>query len=76
MLCEHVKDVGRSLVTDPERSKDPVEYVQALLDMRDKHEKIITQAWSVSATAGQPNSSNKRSFGQSVAAKLQVIISR
>ncbi|EFJ43865.1 hypothetical protein VOLCADRAFT_83034 [Volvox carteri f. nagariensis] len=44
MLCEHVKDVGRALVTDPERTKDPVEYVQALLDMRDKYEKIITQA--------------------------------
>jgi hypothetical protein len=43
MLCEHVKDVGRSLVTDPERTKDPVEYVQALLDMRDKYETIIVQ---------------------------------
>ncbi|GLC32977.1 Cullin-3A [Pleodorina starrii] len=46
MLCEHVKEVGRALVTDPERTKDPVEYVQALLDMRDKYEKIITQAFS------------------------------
>ena len=43
MLCEHVKEVGRALVSDPERSKDPVEYVQALLDMRDKYERIITQ---------------------------------
>ncbi|KXZ56311.1 hypothetical protein GPECTOR_1g274 [Gonium pectorale] len=46
MLCEHVKEVGRALVTDPERTKDPVEYVQALLDMRDKYEKIVTQAFS------------------------------
>ncbi|GIL75860.1 hypothetical protein Vretimale_5569 [Volvox reticuliferus] len=46
MLCEHIKDVGRGLVTDPERTKEPVEYVQALLDMRDKYEKIITLAFS------------------------------
>ncbi|KAG2450508.1 hypothetical protein HYH02_005009 [Chlamydomonas schloesseri] len=46
MLCEHVKEVGRALVGDPERSKDPVEYVQALLDMRDKYERIIAQAFA------------------------------
>ncbi|GFR47201.1 hypothetical protein Agub_g8881, partial [Astrephomene gubernaculifera] len=46
MMCEHVKDVGKAMVTDPERTKDPVEYVQALLDMRDKYEKIITQAFA------------------------------
>lgn len=43
MMCDYVKDVGRALVTDPERTKDPIEYVQALLDMRDKYERIITQ---------------------------------
>jgi hypothetical protein len=43
MMCEHVKEQGRALVTDSERCKDPVEYVQALLNMRDKYERVITQ---------------------------------
>ncbi|KAG2493302.1 hypothetical protein HYH03_008438 [Edaphochlamys debaryana] len=46
MMCDHVKEVGRALVNDPEKTKDPVEYVQALLDMRDKYERIITQAFA------------------------------
>lgn len=29
---------------DPERAKDPVEFVQRLLEMKDKYDKIITQS--------------------------------
>lgn len=46
MMGEHIKESGRALVQDPEKSKDPVEFVQALLDMRDKYERIIVQAFS------------------------------
>ncbi|MEW5303513.1 MAG: hypothetical protein WDW36_006197 [Sanguina aurantia] len=46
IMSEHVKTAGKALVQDPERTKDPVEFVQSLLDMRDKYDKIITVAFN------------------------------
>ncbi|KAG1678291.1 hypothetical protein FOA52_013912 [Chlamydomonas sp. UWO 241] len=46
LMSEHVKDVGKALVQDPETSKDPVEFVQKLLDERDKYDRIVTQSFS------------------------------
>ncbi|KAE8718246.1 Cullin-3 [Hibiscus syriacus] len=40
------RDTGKQLVTDPERLKDPVDFVQHLLDLKDKYDKIITAAFS------------------------------
>ncbi|KAF5838342.1 Cullin [Dunaliella salina] len=45
MMADFVKENGRQLVLDPERSKDPVEFVQALLDERDKYETIVSQSF-------------------------------
>jgi len=41
LMTAHLRDTGRQLVLDPERLKDPVEFVQRLLDEKDKYDKII-----------------------------------
>jgi len=46
MLGEHIKSQGKALVLDPEKGKDPVEYVQRLLEERDKYENVIVRAFA------------------------------
>ncbi|GAA0165905.1 ubiquitin-protein ligase [Lithospermum erythrorhizon] len=46
VMTSHIRETGKQLVTDPEKSKDPVEYVQRLLNEKDKHDKIINQAFN------------------------------
>ncbi|XP_010512017.1 PREDICTED: cullin-3B isoform X2 [Camelina sativa] len=46
VMTLHLREMGKQLVTDPEKSKDPVEFVQRLLDERDKYDKIINLAFS------------------------------
>ncbi|CAK9880849.1 unnamed protein product [Sphagnum jensenii] len=41
LMTGHLRETGRQLVLDPERLKDPVEFVQRLLDEKDKYDKII-----------------------------------
>ncbi|KAI7979567.1 Cullin-3A [Camellia lanceoleosa] len=45
-MTSHIRDTGKQLVTDPERLKDPVDFVQRLLDVKDKHDRIIRLAFS------------------------------
>ncbi|XP_074274570.1 cullin-3A-like [Silene latifolia] len=45
VMTSHIRDTGKQLVTDPERVKDPVEFVQRLLDEKDKYDKIIGLAF-------------------------------
>lgn len=45
-LVEHLRETGKALVTDQERQKDPVEFVQKLLDQKDKYDVIIREAFS------------------------------
>ncbi|XP_057948818.1 cullin-3A [Malania oleifera] len=45
MIC-YIRETGRQLVTDPERLRDPVEFVQRLLDEKDKYDKIINLAFN------------------------------
>jgi len=45
-MADHVKDIGKQLVTDPEKTKDPVEFVQKLLDERDKYDRVVTQSFA------------------------------
>ncbi|KAK9750794.1 hypothetical protein RND81_02G222400 [Saponaria officinalis] len=45
VMTSHIRNTGKQLVTDPERVKDPVEYVQRLLDEKDKYDKIISSAF-------------------------------
>ncbi|KAG7589534.1 Cullin homology domain [Arabidopsis suecica] len=46
VMTLHLREMGKQLVTDPEKSKDPVEFVQRLLDERDKYDKIINMAFN------------------------------
>ncbi|XVF58253.1 hypothetical protein PTKIN_Ptkin07bG0049700 [Pterospermum kingtungense] len=45
VMTSYIHDTGKQLVSDPERLKDPVDFVQRLLDLKDKHDKIITSAF-------------------------------
>ncbi|KAJ0468482.1 putative cullin [Helianthus annuus] len=40
-MTSHIRETGKQLVIDPEQVKDPVEFVQRLLEEKDKHDKII-----------------------------------
>ncbi|KAL8161506.1 hypothetical protein V2J09_012995 [Rumex salicifolius] len=46
VMTSHLRDVGKQLVTDPEKAKDPVEFVQRLLDEKDKYDDIIVSAFN------------------------------
>eukprot|EP00250_Pteridium_aquilinum_P010939 c19729_g1_i1 orf=85-2289(-) len=46
VMTAHLRETGKQLVTDPERLKDPVEFVQRLLDEKDKYDKVITAAFN------------------------------
>ncbi|CAH8257622.1 unnamed protein product [Arabidopsis lyrata] len=46
VMTLHLREMGKQLVTDPEKSKVPVEFVQRLLDERDKYDKIINMAFN------------------------------
>ncbi|CAM8979981.1 hypothetical protein QQ045_000720 [Rhodiola kirilowii] len=46
VMTSHLRETGKQLVTDPEKLKDPVEFVQRLLDEKDKYDKIINLAFN------------------------------
>ncbi|KAG6556425.1 hypothetical protein Mapa_002368 [Marchantia paleacea] len=46
VMIHHLRETGRQLVMEPERLKDPVEFVQRLLDEKDKYDKIIHLSFS------------------------------
>lgn len=46
LMTSHLRETGKQLVTDPERLKDPVDFVQRLLDQKDKYDKIINTSFN------------------------------
>lgn len=46
LLVAHLKEKGRGLVNDPERQKDPVEFVTRLLEEKDKCDVIVREAFA------------------------------
>ncbi|CAI7835604.1 unnamed protein product [Closterium sp. NIES-53] len=46
VMSGHLRETGRQLVTDPDRCKDPVEFVQRLLEEKDKYDRIISASFS------------------------------
>ncbi|KAL6562526.1 Cullin-3A [Orobanche gracilis] len=50
VMTAHVRDTGKHLVTDPEKSKNPLEFVDTLLGKRDKYDKIINLAFNSDKT--------------------------
>ncbi|KAL3636262.1 Cullin-3A [Castilleja foliolosa] len=45
VMTSHVRDTGKQLVMDPEKSKNPIEFVESLLEKWDKYDKIITSSF-------------------------------
>jgi cullin 3 len=41
----HCAQIGEELVSDQEKAKDPVEFVKKLLEMRDKYDVIVSEAF-------------------------------
>lgn len=48
--ADHLKDVGKQLVTDPENQRDPVHFVQQLLDLRQKYDDLIVKSFNTDKT--------------------------
>ncbi|BAF23008.1 cullin-3A [Oryza sativa Japonica Group] len=46
VMNSHVKETGKDMVMDPERLKDPVDFVQRLLNEKDKYDSIVTTSFS------------------------------
>ncbi|GLJ50746.1 hypothetical protein SUGI_1080940 [Cryptomeria japonica] len=46
VMTSHLREIGKQLVTDPERLKDPVDFVQHLLDAKDKYANIISMSFN------------------------------
>jgi cullin 3 len=46
VMTSYIRDTGMQLVTDPEMLKVPVDFVQRLLDLKDKYDKIISLAFN------------------------------
>uniref|UniRef100_A0A7S2W0A7 Cullin family profile domain-containing protein n=1 Tax=Rhizochromulina marina TaxID=1034831 RepID=A0A7S2W0A7_9STRA len=44
-MCEYVKKLGRQLLQDQEKTKEPVDFVRRLLGMRDKYEHIVNYSF-------------------------------
>mmetsp|Transcript_25320 Transcript_25320/g.80122 ORF Transcript_25320/g.80122 Transcript_25320/m.80122 type:complete len:736 (-) Transcript_25320:24-2231(-) len=45
VMQEHVQSTGKGLVMDPERAADPIEYVQRLLEEKDKYDALILNSF-------------------------------
>ncbi|KAK7266369.1 hypothetical protein RIF29_19013 [Crotalaria pallida] len=46
VMTEFVRETGKQLITDPERLRDPVDFVQRLLNFKDKYDKVISIAFN------------------------------
>ena len=54
VMGSHLRETGRQLVTDPQRIKDPVDFVERLLAEKDKYDRC--------ATCRKPQTLNPRSW--------------
>lgn len=46
VMTSHLRETGKQLVTDPDKLRDPVDFVQHLLNEKDKYDKIISAAFN------------------------------
>lgn len=44
MMSNDVKEIGKAIVTDEEKAKEQGTYVQSLLDLKDKYDKLLASA--------------------------------
>ena len=45
VMGSHLRETGRQLVTDPQRIKDPVTFVERLLAEKDKYDRCGPWEW-------------------------------
>jgi len=45
-IATFVKETGKKMVVDPNKQKNPDQYVQSLLDLKDKYDKLLAQAFN------------------------------
>ncbi|KAM0055886.1 putative cullin protein, neddylation [Helianthus debilis subsp. tardiflorus] len=65
VMTSHSRETGMQLVTDPEKLKDPVDFVQCLLNKKDKYDKIISSAFN-----------NDKSFVNALNSSFEFFINR
>ncbi|XP_073118727.1 cullin-3A-like [Henckelia pumila] len=46
VMTSHIRETGKDLISDPERLKDPLSFVQELLTRKDRFDKIISLAFN------------------------------
>ncbi|TKY50275.1 Cullin-3A protein [Spatholobus suberectus] len=46
VMTSFIRDTGKQLIMDPERLRDPVDFVQRLLDLKDKYDRVITMSFN------------------------------
>jgi cullin 3 len=46
LISKYIKDTGKALITDDEKQKDHLALVQALLDIKDKYDRLLMQAFN------------------------------
>lgn len=46
MMSNDVKEIGKAIVTDEEKAKEQGTYVQSLLDLKDKYDKLLAAAFN------------------------------
>eukprot|EP01088_Endostelium_zonatum_P006174 TRINITY_DN1827_c0_g4_i1.p1 TRINITY_DN1827_c0_g4~~TRINITY_DN1827_c0_g4_i1.p1 ORF type:complete len:733 (-),score=139.94 TRINITY_DN1827_c0_g4_i1:78-2276(-) len=49
-ISNYVKETGKKMVQDPNKQKNPDQYVQSLLDLKDKYDKLLVQAFNSDKT--------------------------
>eukprot|EP00727_Mastigamoeba_balamuthi_P013771 m51a1_g9016 putative cullin c (746) ;mRNA; r:171252-174367 len=62
MMSSHLQEVGKSIVMDEEKVKSPIDYVQSLIDLKDKYDLILQNAFSSDKTFAQTINQSFESF--------------
>ncbi|KAK9064550.1 hypothetical protein SSX86_015932 [Deinandra increscens subsp. villosa] len=65
VMTSYLRETGMQLVSDPEKLKDPVEFVQSLLNKKDKYDRIISLAFN-----------NDKSFQNALNSSFEFFINR
>lgn len=45
IIIKSIQKTGESFIMDEEKQKDPIQFIQSLLDMKDKYDKLIVVAF-------------------------------
>ena len=45
VMCEYIKETGKSIVNDVEKSKEPSSFVQSLLELKNKYDNLLRTAF-------------------------------